>query len=105
MANGKAMNSTGVEQQDEGDATTDPEVPVVSVAPGPESVPVSLPRVGQSVLYVTSSGDALAGLVQAVWDDDTVDVQVDGPDRHFAVSQVAYDATKQPGTWHWLEQG
>ena len=109
MANGKATNSADEEQvaagQDEGDATTDPEVPALSVASEPESISVALPRVGQSVLYVTSSGDALAGLVQMVWDDDTIDVQVDGPDRHFAVSQVLHDATKQPDTWHWPEQG
>ena len=107
MATDKSTKSSTDEEgaevtPDEGDATTDPEIPAVAGAPDtPIPAPTLVPRIGESVLYVTDWGETLSALVHAAYVDDRLDVQVDGPDRHFAVSQVEHDVTLQPGTWHW----
>jgi hypothetical protein len=54
-----------------------------------------------------NGGDILPAMVLKVWSESgcsNLKVMLDGSDEFWATS-ISYDATKAPGTWHWMFEG
>lgn len=68
---------------------------------------VAQQRVGYAFNTV-SEGDISPAMVVRTWnspsDNVNLKVMLDGQDTYWA-RRIQYDATKMPGTWHWMFDG
>ena len=55
-----------------------------------------------------NAGEIYPAMVLRVWSDESgcsnLKVMLDGSDEYWATS-ISYDASKKPGTWHWMFEG